>query len=58
MTLKCNSFYVMISYNVFIHYDVENNISEEKILAVKNRVKKLHVNREVLLKQWKNTVTL
>jgi len=50
VTLKCSSFYIMISYNAFIHYDVENNIWEEKISAVKNKVKKLYIDRETLLK--------
>jgi len=57
-TLKCNSFYVMTDYNVFIYYDVENNILKEKILTVKNRIKKLHSDRKTLLKQWKSTVML
>jgi len=41
----------MMSYNVFIHYDVENNILKKKILTVKNRVKKLYSNRKTLLRQ-------
>ena len=57
MTLKYNSFYIMMSYNAFIYYDVKNNIWKEKILTAKNWVKKLHSIRKKLLQQWKNVVT-
>jgi len=56
MTLKCNLFYVMMNYNVFIHYDVENNVLKEKIFTVKNKVKKLYSDRKTLLQWWKNVV--
>jgi len=46
----------MMNYNVFIHYDVENNILKEKISAVKNRVKKLYNNSETLLRWWESVV--
>jgi len=55
-TLKCSFFYVMTEYNAFIHYNIENNIWEEKMPAAKNRVKQLHKAHEKLLKQWKSTV--
>jgi len=40
----------MMSYNAFIYYDVENNVLKEKILAAKNKIKKLYTDREMLLK--------
>jgi len=49
-TLKYSSFYAMTDYNVFIYYDVKNNVLKEKIFAAKNRVKKLHIDRKTLLK--------
>ncbi len=55
-TLKCSLFYMMTGYNAFIHYNIENNIWEEEVPAVKNRVKQLHEACEKLLKQWESTV--
>ncbi len=55
-TLRCSLFYVMTEYNSFIHYNIKNNIWEEEVPTVKNRVKQLHKACEKLLKQWKSTV--
>ncbi len=46
----------MTGYNAFIHYNIENNVWEEKMSAVKDRVKQLHKACEKLLKQWESAV--
>ena len=46
----------MLRYNVFIHYDVENNTWKKEILAAKKQIEKLHVIREKLLQWWKSAV--
>jgi len=46
----------MTEYNAFIYYDIENNIWEKEVPAVKNRVKQLHEACEKLLKWWESTV--
>jgi len=48
---------MMTEYNTFIHYDVENNAWEGKVLITKNRVKQLHEAHKKLLKQWESAVT-
>lgn len=50
-TLKCNFFYAIMSYNVFIHYDVVNNTFEEKMSIIKNRIKRIQNVHEALTKQ-------
>ncbi len=47
----------MMRYNVFIHYDVKNNIWKEEVSVIKDRVKTLHNVKETLLKWWENAVT-
>ena len=58
MTLKCSFFYVMMSYNVSIHYNIENNIWKKKIFTAKDKVKKLNETQKALSKQWENAVIL
>ncbi len=48
---------MMTEYNVFIHYNIENNVWEEEVSVIKDRVKMLHNVKETLLKWWKNAVT-
>ena len=55
-TLKCSSFFVLMRYNISIHYNVENNILKGKISAVKKRIKKLHKIRKMMLKYWKKVI--
>ncbi len=55
-TLGCSFFYTMTEYNAFIHYNIENNIWEEEVSAVKNRGKQLHKAHEKLSKWWKSAV--
>ena len=47
----------MTEYNVFIHYNVKNNIWKEEVSVIKDRVKTLHNVKETLLKWWENAVT-
>jgi len=55
-TLRCSSFYMMTGYNTSIHYNIEDNTWEEKVLTIKNRVKQLHEARKKLSKQWESAV--
>ena len=57
-TLECSLFYVMMNYNVSIHYDVENNTWKKEIFTAKNKVKKLNKTQKALSKWWKNAVIL
>jgi len=57
VTLKCSLFFIMTEYKIFIYYNVENNIWEEEVSVIKDRVKMLHNIKETLLKWWKNAVT-
>ena len=55
-SLDCTSFYALYDYHSKIKYDVENNVEEERVLAAKERVKKIHDIREALSKRWTNVV--
>ena len=55
-SLDCTSFYVLYDYHSKIKYNVENDVEEERILAAKERVKKIHDIREALSKRWTNVV--
>ncbi len=57
-TLKCSFFFIMTEYNVFIHYNVKNNLNvwEEEVSVIKNKIKMLYNVKETLLKWWKNAV--
>ena len=56
MTLECSSFFALMRYNISIHYDVENNILKGEVLTAKERIKKLHKIREMMLKHWKRVI--
>jgi len=54
--VKTSSFYLMYNYHLKIHYEVENNFIEEKILLTQERVKQLYDLRKVLTKRLENVV--
>ena len=56
-TLECSSFFALMGYNISIHYDIENNTLEGEVPAAKERIKKLHKIRQMMLKCWKKVVT-
>ena len=55
-TLECSSFFVLMKYNISIHYDVEDNAFEGEVPTAKKRIKKLHKIREMMLKCWERVV--
>ena len=36
--IKVSSFFLMYNYNLKIHYEIKNNLAEEKVLFIKDRV--------------------
>jgi len=54
--IGASSFYLMYNYYSKIHYEVENNSIEEKILSTQKRVKQLYDLRKVLAKRLENVV--
>ena len=55
-TLECSSFFVLMRYNIFIHYNVENNVLKGEVPTAKKRIKKLHKIRKMMLKCWERVV--
>ena len=49
-------YYLMYDYHSEIHYVIENDLIEEKILFAKDRVKHLHDVRKTLIKRLKHVV--
>ncbi len=54
--IEASSFYLMYNYHSKIHYKVENNFIEKKILLTQKRVKQIYNLRKVLAKRLKNAI--
>ena len=50
-TLNYSSFYTMYNYNLDFKLRIEDDSSQEKMLAAKERVKEIHTLREELAKR-------
>ena len=51
--IDCSSFYLLYDFNSKIHYEIENDFVEKKILAIRNRIKYLHEIKQILTKWLK-----
>ena len=51
-----SSFYLMYDYHSEIHYVIENDFKEKKILIAKDRIKHLHEIRETLIERFEFAV--
>jgi len=45
-------FFAMYGYNPEIHYDVEGNVSGERVPVARERISSLHELRETLEQRW------
>ena len=48
--IDCLSFYLLYDFNSKIHYEIEKDFVEKKILIIKNRIKYLHEMKQILTK--------
>ena len=51
-----SSYYLMYDYHSKIHYVIENDLIEKKILSAKDKIKHLHDVRKTLIKRLKHVV--